>query len=64
MYCLSLLQSRTQGPVQPCLKIQLSLPGHHMGKQISIEGGVFVEESIKLQIESRRGELRQMNLLG
>lgn len=39
----ALLKCRSQCPMQPVFEIELAAPGHHVGEQVTVEGGVLVQ---------------------
>jgi hypothetical protein len=63
MHCLPLLESRSQGAVQPVFEVQLSAPGNHVREKVSVEGRVLLEERLQVQRAFGSDELVQAHLV-
>lgn len=49
MHRLPLLKRGSQGPMQAVLQVELSPPRDDVGKEITVEGGVLLEQSFQIQ---------------
>lgn len=61
---LALLQGCTQSPVQTILQVELAAPRHDMGEEITVEGGVVLEQAAQVQGALRGDELVETHLDG
>ncbi len=53
MNSLSLLQRRPECTVKPVLEVKVTLPGHHVREEVSVEGGVLFQ--YRFQVENAPG---------
>ncbi len=60
---VSLLERGSQCPMQTVLEVELAAPIHDMGKQVTEEGGVRVEERRQVESVFRRDELIEPDLV-
>ena len=63
MQHVSLLQRGSQRPMQAVLEIELAAPVHDMGEQVSVEGGVQVEQGRQVESVLRGDELVESDLV-
>ena len=58
----ALLEGGAQRAVQPVLEVVLALPLDDVGEQVSVEGGVLVEERVELEGVLRGDQLVEPDL--
>ncbi len=61
---VSLLEGGSQRPMQTVFEIELAVPIHDVGKQVSIERGVRIEQRRQVERVFRRDELIEPDLVG
>ena len=49
--------------MQSVLEIELASPGHHVGKQVTVEGGVLLKQGFQIQRALRGHQLIQAHLM-
>ena len=47
---VALLERRSQGPVQPVLEVEITLPLHRVREEVAVERRVLVQQPVELQL--------------
>jgi len=59
----ALLKCRTERAMQPVFKVELATPGNHVGEQVAVERGIFVQQGVQFKGSFGGDQLIQPDLL-
>jgi hypothetical protein len=63
MHRLPLLQGSTQRTMQTVLQVEVTAPGHHVGEQVAVEGGVLLQQRLQIKGPFGGDQLIEANLV-